>query len=117
MLTIEAAEELQRLNKNINTNLKFAKELSELLQEEFTWRLDYSLIFSKAYFQTYSTESQLSIENSKQYLETISKNLEYPSALEHGELEKLIDFCVKLSDYAAIQEQEIRKLRSHSCLL
>lgn len=116
MLSINAAEELKRLELKKVTNLKSAKELSNLLKEEISklakkdssHRLDYLTIFSGAYSLTYSPDNlKLIEENPKQYMETIVKKLESPSNLENEELEKLLDFCVKLSDYSAAYKKAI----------
>jgi len=116
LLAINAAEELQRLRLKKDTDLRYAKELSELIKKDFIWRHDYSKIFSEAYHLTYSKEiSQLPNENSKPQMAKISKKLEFPSNSENKELERLVDFCVKLSDYSAAHEEEIRKLKTSPC--
>ena len=95
LLSIEAAEELARLNKKLPTSLEKTKELSENLKE-FFWRLDYQLIFSNAYNETYSKLPHGKIHE-------ITNKLKNPPKKE---LKKLTEFCVNLSDYAqAYQEQ------------
>lgn len=108
LLAIESAEDLARLKKNIKTDLKHAKELSELLEKN-SWRLDYSIIFTEAYFNAYN--KNISSENPKKYYEEIYKKLNSPSKLGK-KLEGLINFCVKLSDSAALYKEEIERLKT-----
>lgn len=108
LLTIEAAEELQRLKKHKETGLEKTKELSALIKEKFNKRLDYSLIFRDAYSSTYLKHiPSLFNINSKKYIELISNKLEFSPDLESKELDGLIKFCVKLSDYASMYKERI----------
>jgi hypothetical protein len=111
LLSIGAAEELQRLKLKKDTDLKNVKELSILLKEDFARRLDYFLIFKKAYSSTYAA----SISNLTSEIGTIAQKLEYSSKLKDKELEKLVNFCTNLSDYSAIHEEEIRILKEGPC--
>jgi hypothetical protein len=113
LLSIEAAEELQRLKLKKITDLRNTKELSTLIKEDFVWKWDYSKIFSEAYFATYSEELSLfPSKKSKNCMNEISKKLESPSNLKYKELKQLIDFCVNLSDYSSFHDEEIRILKS-----
>ena len=112
-LAIEAAEELQIFSLKKNNDLKNAKELAKLIK--VNQRMDYSAIFSQAYLSTYQIDlSKLNDKDSRQYLQTITEKLKSPSNLEDGELEKLINFCVNLSDYSAIHEEDIREMKGGS---
>jgi hypothetical protein len=117
LLSIEAAEELQRLKLKKETNLEHAKELSTLIKKDFIERVDYSEIFSRAYFATYSSDLPSSLDKRIPYVEEISKKLETPSNLKYKELEKLVDFCVNLSNYSAFHEEDIRILKSGGCFI
>lgn len=113
LLSIESAEDIQKLRLKMMTDLKNAKELSALIKEDFPKRLDYSLLFSKAYFSTYNEEiSPLDYKNLKTYIERISRRLECPLNLDEKEIGQLVDFCANLSDFSAINEQDIRNLRA-----
>jgi hypothetical protein len=111
LLSIEAAEELQKLQLKMPTQLEHAKELCQLIKKDFTGRLDYSIIFSNAYFATYSFEMPSTLDKRIPYIEGISKKLDSPSTLEDKELKSLIDFCVNLSDYSAMHEEDLESLR------
>jgi len=114
LLSIEAAEELQRFSLKKNTNLKHTKELSDLIKKS-AWRWDYIEIFSKAYSSAYSIDiSKLNFKNSKPYMMDTAEKLESPLDLREEEIEKLIRFCVNLSDYSALHEEDIRKWRTPS---
>lgn len=113
LLSIETAEELQRFSLKKNTDLKNATELSKLIKEDFSKRLDYSLLFSNAYFATYS--NKIEISKIRDYTKEISNNLINPLKLNDRELEKLVSFCVNLSDYSELHEEEIRELRKSGC--
>lgn len=116
LLSIEAAEELQRLKLKKSNSLKNTEELSALIKKDFLERLDYSVLFSKAYLEAYSKRiSVLPNDNSILYMIDVSKKLESPSSLKNKELEKLIKFCVNLSDYSVLYEKEIKNLRSEGC--
>ena len=115
-LSIDSADEPQRLKLNKSTDLKYTKELSELIKKDFTWRYDYSGIFSDAYYFTYSKEiSRLPDENSKPYMIEISQKLDISFSLKNEELEKLVNFCVTLSNYSAIYREEIEGLKAGGC--
>ena len=101
LLAIGAAEELERLRRNKSTNLNQTKKLSSIIKKDFTWRLDYSVIFSNAYFSTYNEKiPKLEEKNSTNYINDISNKLIDPSNLKEKELGELRDFCVNLSDHA-----------------
>jgi len=111
-LAIEVVEELSRLNLKKESNLKHTKELSELIKKDFTWRSDYSSIFSEAYLSAYSQIiSKLPNENSKPYMMDIVKKLDMPSDLKDEEIKKLIEFCTAISDYAALHKEEVDNLK------
>ena len=112
LLAINAAEDLERLNKKMPTELKNAKELSELIKNNFFKRGDYSMHISNAYHTTYSKKiSKLSSTEVKHYIQEISNKLENPSKLKKEDLEKLIKFCANLSDYSALYQHEIDSYR------
>jgi hypothetical protein len=112
-LSIWAAEELQRLRLKENTHLSNTIELSTFIKREFAKRLDYSLIFSNAYFSTYS--KRINLGEIKKYSEDISEKLANPLDLKKNEIENLIGFCANLSDYSTLHEEEIRNLKSGPC--
>ena len=116
LLSIEAAEELQRLKLRKGTGLKNTKELSKLVKNEFPKRLDYKELFSKAYSSVYyQKDPELLNKDPEQYIKEISNKLDSPLKLEFKEFEKIVRFCAKLSDYSSIHEEEIRILKQGGC--
>ncbi len=110
LLSIEAAEEIERIRKNISTNLKSTKELSKLIKKDFTWRLDYGVRFSEAYYGAYSVNlSELTTKELKPYIETIVKKLDSISNLESEELGELVGFCANLCTSFSLYEQEFSR--------
>ena len=109
LLSIEAAEELQRFSLKKNTDLKQTIELSALIKENFSKRLDYQLLFTNAYFATYG--KRINLGHIKEYSEEISEKLSSPLSLNDTELEKLVNFCANLSDYSALNQREIDNLK------
>jgi len=118
-LAIEVVEELERTRKGMRTDLKSTKGLSELIKNHADsikkdphTRLDYSLIFSDAYYSTYSVRiSKPTGKNLIQYIEPISEKLDSPSDLKDEEIKKLIEFCTAISDYAALHKEEVDNLK------
>jgi hypothetical protein len=116
LLSIEAAEEIQRLRLKKDGSLKYTNELSELIKKDFNKRLDCSVLFSEAYFGAYSKRiSVLPNDNSIQHMIKISNKLGSVLSLKDEDLEKLVDFCVNLSDYSALYEKEIVNIKSKGC--
>jgi len=116
LLAIETAEELQRFSLNKTSNLESTKKLSELIQNEFSEKLNYSSIFSDAYFTTYDKKVPPMLRGSpKQYHKEISQKLSQPPNLKENELNQLINFCVNLSDYSIDYENYLRDLKSGPC--
>ena len=116
ILSIQAAEDLGRITKNLESELNSAKELSRIIKEEFPRNFSYSLIFSDAHFSTYKEKlPPISNKNYKKYFKEISNKLESPYELDKDELQKLVNFCVNLSDYSAMHEEEMRNLKSGPC--
>jgi hypothetical protein len=112
LLSIEAAEEIQKKVKGVKTDFKSTKELSYLLKENFSNRLDCSVIFSNAYRSAYENEMSGSLnQNSKNYMEKISEKLNNLDSLKEEELEKLVKFCTDLSDFAQLHKDELESLR------
>ena len=112
LLAIESAEELQRLKLKKITDLKYTGELFQLIKKDFPTRLDYSTIFSNAYFATYSSEIPSTLGERIPYIEEIYKKLESPSSLKNKDLSRLINFCANLSDYSAMYEEDINNLKT-----
>jgi hypothetical protein len=115
LLSIDAAEELQRLRLKKDTSFENTKQLSVLIKEDFANRLDYSEIFKQTYYSTYSSEIPASLNRRIFYMLRVSNQLDSPSNIKDRELEKLVNFCVNLSDYSAIHEEEIRILKEGPC--
>ena len=109
LLSIEAAEELQKFSLKKNTDLKQTIELSALIKENFSKRLDYQLLFTNAYFATYGKRINLGFI--KEFSEEISEKLSSHLSLNDTELEKLVNFCANLSDYSALNQREIDNLK------
>jgi inactivated superfamily I helicase len=115
-LAIESAEELERLNKNLSTDLKHTEKLSELIEKDFVKRLDYSLIFSRAYYSAYHERiSVLPNDNSIPSMIAVSKKLESSLNLKNEEREKLIHFCTNLSNWSLSYEEAIKNINSEGC--
>lgn len=122
LLAIEAAEELERLKRNLDTDLESVKMLSDLLKHSFLipnedanldYRLDHAAVFSNAY-----SNSSLNYPRKKSISEIIKEARRIASLLEpnekrpkRGELDQLISFCVALSDSAAIYKEELEELK------
>ncbi len=117
LLAIEAAEEIEKVKKNIKTNLKSSIKLSSLIKRDFTWRLDYSVMFSNAYFSTYNKEISKSPDESQtQYIKEISNKLDNTPTLEQSELKDLVSFCTNLSDHSQLYMEDIQELmEGHHC--
>jgi regulator of sigma D len=111
LLSIRAAEELQRLKLKKDTSFENTKQLAVLIKEDFANRLDYSQIFKQAYHSTYLE----SITNINRKIGTITQQLESRLNLKDEELKKLVNFCTNLSDYSALHEEEIRILKEGPC--
>ncbi len=114
LLSIEAAEELQRLKLGKKVIFESTKELSRMIKEDFPRKTDYTTIFKNAYKLTYSEDIENKGENiPEKHLLGISNNLANPSDLEKElELKTLIDFCVNLSNQASSYEQYLESLRT-----
>ena len=110
MLSINVAEELTRLNKNLPTNLYRSRELSRLMKEKFNNRSDYKSIFKDAYHMTFRQDIS-KISDKKNYIDPIYKQLHSPFQISKKRLEKLIDFCVNLSNYFCLYDQELDLLK------
>ena len=112
LLSIEAAEEIERTKQNIETTLKSVKELSSLIKGDFTRFWNYSKIFSNAYFETYNKEIPiLPSKTSIAYMREMSKKLDNIPNLKDIELEKLKEFCISLNGYSAAYEEWIESLK------
>jgi hypothetical protein len=112
LLAIESVEELQRFYLKRNTTLDNTRELSKLVKEDFSSNPNYSLIFSKAYSETYLNKTSPKIsENKREYYEEISQKLKYPENLNEQSLTQLINFCINLSNYSASYEKHLESLR------
>ena len=110
-ISINAAEELARFSKKLETKFKNVKELSELiLTREFTDYPKYYYSFVEAYFETYPGHEYEKIKkNHKSHILDTYHNLRYYEDLEKDELSKLITFCVTLGSYVSSEEvDEIR---------
>jgi two-component SAPR family response regulator len=111
LLAIEAAEEIERIKQNAKTNLKNSKQLSSLIKGDFSWRLDYKVIFRDTYFSTYNKKIEIDLEESQnKYMKDISERLREPDNLNQEELKGLVNFCVNLSDHAQMYRDEIEEL-------
>ncbi len=111
-LSIEAAEDLERLRQDKPRELKSAQKLSEIINKEFSWRLDYKILFRDVYFSTYNEKIEISLEKEQNpYMGDISKRLEDPSSLNKDELKSLVSFCVNLSNYSSLHEEELERMR------
>ena len=116
LLSIQAAEELQTFSLKKENDLTSAKKLSKLIKKEFQTSFNYSSIFSGSYLVTYNKKiSVLPDKNSKKYMIEISSKLESPSNLNERELEQLVVFCVNLSDYSALHEEEMKNIKTGPC--
>lgn len=101
LLSIEAAEELERLRLGREYKIESISELSHFFKESSNFIGFNQLIFSNAYFETYK-EMIENTENIKQNAINISNKLNNIQNLKKEELEKLISFCVNFSDYSAV---------------
>jgi len=112
LLSIDAAEDLESLRQNKKRELKNATKLSKIINEEFSWRLDYKILFRDAYFTTYNEKIKISLDEEKNtYMKDISEKLQNPSSLKEDELKNLVSFCVNLSDYSSLHEEELERMR------
>jgi hypothetical protein len=107
LLSIEAADELEKLKQKHKYNKEIIKDLFDIIKEEFSSRLRYYKGFSNAYFLTFK-ENNKNLEN---YVSKLLRNLDKPEILDETELTNTINFCVNLSDSAFIYEEEIKNLR------
>lgn len=112
LVSIQAAEELERLRLKKGDNIEKTRELSNFMKEKFDKRLDYSLIFTKAYFSVYNPEiGAFTLKNSKKHIKEISEKLNNLDSLKNKEIAELVSFCVSLSDYSSLHEESIQYLK------
>ena len=122
LLAIEAAEELERIRKDLPTSSNAIKSLSEILEKVFSkekikteddLRYDNAAIFSRAV--TNSIDPMFASQNVNDMVKEANRisNLLYKetSNSDKDELSKMISFCVALSDSAALYLQELDELR------
>lgn len=112
IISIQAAEDLGRISKNLESGLDSAKNLSKIIKEGFKNNSGYQIVFADAYFAVYN-QKVLPILKGRlsEHYEEISKKLEIPGNLNDKELSDLIEFCVILSDYSSAHEEELRNFR------
>ena len=124
LLAIDAAEELERIRKKIPTVGESILELSKILNESFSekveeegrlYRLDYASVISRAF-----SNSTVSTLKNKTIADLAVEAGKVASLLGSDEiktkddvLKKLISFCVALSDSAAFHQEELEELRKH----
>lgn len=123
LLAIDAAEELERMRKGIKTDFKSTTVLASILQESFSnvsdsnanYRLDRASVFLSAISTTSgSTITKKTIsEIAKEAIDIASRLNSGSTRSEESELEKLISFCVALSDSAALYREEVEDLIKH----
>lgn len=116
LLAIMAADEIERIRQKKETNLENSKKLAEIIKNDFSGDFRYALLFKEVYKKSYSETIELSEwKIPEEYLNGLSNSLTNPNSLKTDlELKSLLDFCVNLSDYASLKQQDIDKLRG-SC--
>ena len=122
LLAIEAAEELTRLNKGLNTDFKSMKTLAEIINSSFSentgghyYRLDHASLVSSAILNSnQSTTSTKTLKEIANDAIKISNQLNSENISTEGEnIQKLISFCVALSDSAALYKEELQEIQKH----
>jgi hypothetical protein len=124
LLAIEAAEELERLRKKLPTTLRNVKALSSLLQKSFAknaegapidFRFDQVEVFSTAITNSIGVGAP-----KKRISDIANEAMEIAMLLNsnsinsrENDLNKLITFCVALSDSAALYKEELEELKKH----
>lgn len=126
LLAINAAEELERFRRKMETDFNSAKELAKLLTNSFSkkveesggaYRLDHASVFSRAISNSVEPEgankslAELMDEAGK-IATLLHSNTDGVKSKEE-ELKKLISFCVALSDSAALYWEEMEELKRH----
>lgn len=107
LISIEAAEELERLKLGDKTNLNSSKELSTLFKEEM-WKFDYQEIFSNAILNFSAGKNYLKTsEEIKSYIEFFYNAIENAKILNIKSLDDISRFCINLSDSAALYKERI----------
>jgi len=109
LISIEAADELKKFNEELKYDPRKIKKLSELIKEEFTLKWKFTSVFDDAYFVTY--HKRILNNQTKPCPEEVSEKIDDYFKMDEKEIKKLVEFCVNLSDYAAIYEESIRELR------
>jgi len=108
LLSIEACEDLERLGAGQKPYKKSIENLSNVLKEE-----NYSIFwenrdaFSNAYSEIYDVELK-SEEEIKKYAHQIADRLNLAPRLIKPELQKLKNFCWRLSDHYSFVKEEIK---------
>ena len=123
-LAIEAAEELEKSKKNIKTEFKSVIALSKILKESFSeeigesqfdYRLDHTFVFSKALnISGMASPHKKTISEIAQEARKIASLLDLnKNKSKEADLNRLISFCVALSDSASLYNEEIEELKKH----
>ena len=123
LLAIEAAEELARSQKNIPTDFKSVKILASILQESFSdnlkesgaYRLDHASVVSDAMSNSLDAAfGQKTIAEIANEAIKIADQLNPDNiSSKDEEIQKLVAFCVALSDSAALYREEVDDLKKH----
>jgi hypothetical protein len=95
LLSIEAAEDIQRCIKGLSYSSKKVDKLVESINSN-SWRADYQYFLSSAY-ELAGYTGDFNQEN----LEGITDKLSSFNYQRKEDLERLLNFCVKMSDVTA----------------
>lgn len=117
LLAMDTSEELERLRRDMPTDLQQVKNLSSFLKEfaspDSYYRLDHASIFRSAMLNSFDksvadkTTPELAQEVGKIAI-LLDSNAIKP---KEDELQKLISFCVALSDSAALYKEWLGELK------
>jgi hypothetical protein len=123
LLAIQAANELERIKRNMKSDLQSVRLLSEFLNDffsnkdtdrdkvnELNYRLDHALVLSNAYSHPTPTKKSIDDIISEAYRLT---NLLMKDKHSKHELDNLISFCVALADSASLYNEELEDLKKH----
>lgn len=107
LISIESAEELERIRIGKQYNLKSTTLFSNFIEKNMKdW--DYQKVFLKAYSETYEKEVK-GEKKIKKISKDISDKLNCPEKLKKEKLNELIKFCINFSNYTAVYNEEIKE--------
>jgi hypothetical protein len=111
-LTLNAMEELGKINLERETNLENITNLSSFIKKELInqkpfLRLDYLKVFSDAYFFKYSkTIPDPKKEGVKTYANEVSNKLDSANKLNQNQIKELMEFCNKMYYASKFYDEE-----------